>query len=121
MQRFLANKGITWNFIVEKAPWQGVFWERMVQCVKRCLKKTVGQASLSHEEMRTILIEVEATLNNRPITYVYDDEEGISYPLTPAALIYGRNIATTPNSRQFEFISTNQSLIINPLSTINGF
>ena len=82
----------------------------MVQCVKQCLKKTVGRASLSHEEMRTILIEVEATLNNRPITYVCDDEEGISYPLTPAALIYGRNIATTPNSRQFEVISTNQSL-----------
>lgn len=44
--------------------------------------------------MRTILIEIEATLNNHALTYVYDDEEAISYPLTPTALIYGRNIAT---------------------------
>ncbi len=110
VQRYFANKGIVWNFIVEKAPWQGGFWERMVKCVKRCLKKSVGRASLSFEEMRTILIEVEATLNNRPMTYVYDDDEGISYPLTPATLIYGRNIATTPNDKQFEVVSTNQSL-----------
>ncbi len=99
-----------WNFIVEKAPWQRGFWERMVKCVKRCLKKSVSRASLSFEEMRTILIEVEATLNNRPMTYVYDHDEGISYPLTPATLIYGRNITTTPNDKQFEVVSTNQSL-----------
>ena len=110
VQRYFASKGIEWSFIVEKAPWQGGFWERMVKCVKRCLKKVVGRTSLSYEEMRTILIEIEATLNNRPMTYVYGDEDGISYPLTPAALIYGRNIATTPNARQFEVVSTIQSL-----------
>ena len=82
----------------------------MVRSMKRCLKKTVGRASLSFEEMRTLLIEIEATLNNRPLTYVYDDEQGISYPLTPSALIYGRTIATTPNDKQLEIISTNQSL-----------
>ena len=42
----------TWDFIVEKAPWQEGFWERMVKCVKRYLKKAVGRASLSYEEMR---------------------------------------------------------------------
>ena len=78
--------------------------------MKRCLKKVVGRASLSFEEMRTVLIEIEATLNNRPLTYVYDDEQGISYPLTPSLLIYGRTIATTSNDKQFEIISTNQSL-----------
>ena len=76
----------------------------MVKCVKRCLKKSVGRASFSFEEMRTILIEVEAGC------YIYDDDEGISYPLTPATLIYGRNIATMPNDKQFEVVSTNQSL-----------
>ena len=110
VQRYLVNKGVTWDFIIEKAPWQGGIWERMVRSMKRCLKKTVGRASLSFEEMRTLLIEIEATLNNRPLTYVYDDEQGISYPLTPSALIYGRTIATTPNDKQLEIISTNQSL-----------
>ncbi|XP_028404076.1 uncharacterized protein LOC114526748 [Dendronephthya gigantea] len=105
VQRYFANKGITWDFIVEKAPWQRGFWERMVKCVKRCLKKVIGHASLSFEEMSTLLIEVEATLNNRPITNVYNEEEGVSYLLTPAKLIYGRNIATTPKDQHFKIIS----------------
>jgi hypothetical protein len=45
------------------------------------------------------------------MTFVYGNEDGISYPLTPAALIYGRNIATTPNARQFKVISTNKFFI----------
>ena len=49
-------------------------------------------------------------MNNRLLTYVYDDERGISHPLTPAALIYGRTVATTPNDKQFEIISTSQAL-----------
>ena len=85
VQTQLANKGVSWDFIVERAPWHGGFWERMVCCVKRCLKKSIGRMSLTFEELRTILVEVEATLNNRPLTYMYDNEEGVSYPLTPGA------------------------------------
>ena len=106
----MADKGVTWEFTVEKAPWHGGFWERLVRCVKRCLKKIVGRAFLSFEEMRTLLIEIEGTLNNRPLTYVYDDEQGISYPLTPSSLICGRTIATTASDKQYEILSTNQAL-----------
>ena len=95
---------------MEKAPWWGGFWERMVGSVKRCLKKTVGRAYLSFEELRTVLMEVERTLNNRPLTYLYDDDEGVSQPLTPADLIYGRQIITTLNGRQFEVKSTARAL-----------
>jgi len=41
---------------------------------------------------------------------VYDDEESISYPLTPSHLIYSRRITSTPNASHYEVISTNQSL-----------
>ena len=94
----------------QRAPWHGGFWERMVQCTKRCLKKSLGRTSLDFEAVRTLLVEIETTINNRPITYVYDDKEGISSPLTPSQLIYGRQIELTPNARQFAIISTNQSL-----------
>ena len=66
----------------------GGFWERLVKSVKRCLKKTIGRASLTFDEMTTLMVEIEATLNNRPLTYVFD-AEGIDQPLTPADLIYG--------------------------------
>ena len=110
VQQHLANNGVSWKFIIEKAPWHGGFWERLIKSVKRCLKKSIGRATLSFEELRTILIEIESTLNNRPITYIYDDEEGISYPLTPSCLLYGRRTTTTPNDSQFEIVSTNESL-----------
>lgn len=70
-----------------------------MRSVKRCLKKSVGLSLLTFKELRTLAVEIEATLNNRPLTYIYDDEEGLSYPLTPADLIYGRQIATMPHQR----------------------
>ena len=65
---------------------------------------------MDFESLRTILVEIEATINNRPLTYIYDDDEGISYPLTPSQLVYGRQISLTPSDRQFDIISTNRSL-----------
>ena len=109
VKRYLADTGVSWEFITEKAPWHGGFWERLIKSTKRCLKKQIGRTSLTFEEIRTILVEIEATLNNRSLTYIYDDEEGVSYPLTPASLIYGRRITTTPNESQYEIVSTNKS------------
>ena len=57
-----------------------------------------------------MLVEIEGTLNNRPLTFVYDDERGVSYPLTPSSLLYGRSIAITGNDGHYEIVSTNQSL-----------
>ena len=110
IQREMASKGVKWEFIVEKAPWQGGFYERMIQNTKRCLKKTLGRSSMDFESLRTLLVEIETTINNRPLTYVYDDVDGISYPLTPSQLVYGRQISLTPSDRQFDIISTNRSL-----------
>ena len=110
VQQHLPNNGVSWKFIVEKAPWHGGFWERLIRSVKRCLKKSVGRATLSFEELRTIVIDIESTLNNRPIKYLYDNEEGISYPLTPSCILYGRRTTTTTNDRQFEIVSTNESM-----------
>ena len=38
-QRFLANHGIKWKFITERAPWWGGFYERLIGLVIRRLKK----------------------------------------------------------------------------------
>ena len=86
-------------------------WERMIASTKRFLRKTVGGASLSFKEMRTVSIEIEGTLNNRPLTYLYDDEQGISYPLTPSSLIYGRAIAITPNDKQLKSVAHTKLLL----------
>ena len=74
------------------------------------LKKIVGRTSLDHDELSTVLTEVECIINARPLTYVYDDNESISHPLTPSHLINGRRVTAMPNSEHFEVISTYQTL-----------
>lgn len=50
---------------------------------------------LTLDELSTVLIEVEATLNSCPLTYACDEvgEE----VLTPSHLIFGRRIKTIPD------------------------
>ena len=63
----------------------------MVRSVKRCLKKILFNSRLTYEEMITVLSNVETIVNNRPITYTYD--ELTQTPLTPNHLLYGRRLS----------------------------
>lgn len=107
---YFANRQISWKFIIEKAPWWGGFWERMIKSVKLSSKKSIGRSSLIHDELNTVLIEVEAIVNTWPLTYVEDGEEGLNYSLTPSHLINGRRICTTSNSQHHEIVSTHNAL-----------
>lgn len=80
---YIANEGIKWKFIVELAPWMGGFYERLVGLVKRTLRKAIGRASLTNEQLLTVLKEAEAVVNSRPLVYVGDDIQS-HITLTPA-------------------------------------
>ena len=110
VKRYFADRRVTWGFITEKAPWRGGFCERIVQSVKRCLKEAIGLTSLSFGELHTFLVEIEATLHNPPLPFVYDDEQSISYALTPSHLIYGRQISSVLNDKHYDIVTTNQLL-----------
>ena len=100
----LDNRGIEWRFNITRAPWWGGFFEWMVKSVKQCLKKVIGNwkkvIGLSFDEMLTILVEVEGTLNSRPLTY--DDDNPSEEVLTPSNLIYGRRIHLLPEVLESE-------------------
>ena len=51
--QYLANKQISWNFIIEKAPWWGGFWERLVRSIKKPLKRILGRSTLKNKLFRT--------------------------------------------------------------------
>ena len=91
----LDYERIEWKFNLERAPWWGGMFERMVSSVKNCLRKVLGNARLTFDELSTLLTEVEATLNSRPLTYEYNEVE--EEVLTPSHLIYGRRIKTLPD------------------------
>ena len=84
INEYFRNKEVKWKLIVELAPFQGGFWERLVRSTKRCLVKIVGRAPLGIDELSTVIVEIESIINSRPLAYVFDDSEGISFPLTPS-------------------------------------
>jgi hypothetical protein len=95
VQRYFSGLGVKWMFNIPKAPWWGGIFERMVRSTKRCLKKIVGQAKLSYDELLTALTEVEMVLNSRPLTYVSAND--LEEPLTPSHLMIGRRVMSLPD------------------------
>ena len=69
--------------------WGGVF-ERMVRCTKQCLRKILGQARFSQDELLTAITEVEMVITSRPLSYMSADD--LEEPLTPSHLIVGRRL-----------------------------
>ncbi len=53
------------------------------------MKKAVGVKCLSRAELETCLIEIEACINSRPLTFVGDTKDNPS-PLTPSHFLIGR-------------------------------
>lgn len=66
----LTEKELTWHFNPPLAPHMGEAWEHMVQTVKKALLAALPQRNPTDEVLRSARIEVEAVVNNRPLTYI---------------------------------------------------
>ena len=62
----------------------------MIRSTKRCLRKVVGRAKFSYDEMHTAIFEIEAIVNSRPLAYIHPDD--LEQPLTPSHLLVGRRL-----------------------------
>ena len=82
VQSYLSDLRIKWSSIVELSPWMGGFYKRLVGITKMSLRKSIGRVSLTSSQLQTILTEVEAIINTRPLAYVDNDLE--NQIITPA-------------------------------------
>ena len=101
---FLLVEQIKWSHILPKSPWWGAFYERLIRIIKEALKKVVGKAKLTYEEMETVLGEIEMVINSRPLTYLYEDVEEA---LTPSHLVIGRRLLS--NSMKGDHVTVEHS------------
>ncbi|XP_028969039.1 uncharacterized protein LOC100907922 [Galendromus occidentalis] len=88
MREMLRGRNIQWTFICPRAPNRGGFYERLIGVLKSCLYKTLGRSLVGYEEFRTILCELAAVINKRPVTYVLSDPDSVE-PLTPDNFLQG--------------------------------
>ena len=95
VQDTLRNRGTTWKFIPKRVPWYGGFWECLIGLTKMTLKKMLGRTFISLTGLQTIVTEIEAVLNDHPITYVSSDVSDPE-PLTPTHLLYGHRLVPLP-------------------------
>jgi len=89
LKRYFGPLAPEWKFIVPLSPWWGGWWERLVRSVKSGLRKSLGRRCLTRSELETVLLEVEACINSRPLTFVSDDIDG-TQPLTPSHFLIGK-------------------------------
>ena len=88
IQDYLAHQSITWQFNLSRALWWGGQFKRMVGLVKRALYKSNRGAILTWSELEEVILDVEITLDDRPLTYLEDD---VQLPnLTPYAMMFGQ-------------------------------
>lgn len=91
----LANDNTTWHFIPPGSPHFGGLWEAGVKSVKAHLKRVIGEARLTFEEYSTLLVQVEACVNSRPLTLPSSSLDDIS-PITPGHFLIGEAPITVP-------------------------
>lgn len=77
---------IAWKLIPAHVPWAGGVYERLVKVVKTSLNVTLREEiNINYLQFRTVLKRLTLILNDRPLMYISEENEG--GPLIPNHLI----------------------------------
>ncbi|XP_025996322.1 uncharacterized protein LOC105203189 [Solenopsis invicta] len=92
---FVTEQSIQWHFLPPYAPHMGGLWKAGIKSAKTRLQKMLGEALLTFEEFYTLLTEIEACLNSRPITPMSNDPSDLAV-LTPGHFLIGEPLNAIP-------------------------
>lgn len=90
------NYGTKWHFIPPHSPNFGGLWEAGVKSTKHHLKRVIGCSTLTYEELSTLLYQIEACLNSRPLSLI-NDNPADPIPLTPGHFLIGEPLVVAPD------------------------
>lgn len=82
----MLQRNIQWNFNPPAGSHFGGVWERLIRSVRKLLNSVPKEQTLNEEGLRTLLCEIENTLNDRPITKVPNQHNDLE-ALTPNHLL----------------------------------
>ena len=86
INEFMVQRNIKWIFNPPSASHQGGVWERCIRSIRKILNHLTKEQRLDDENLATLMCEIEAIVNSRPITKVSDDPRDLQ-PLTPNHLL----------------------------------
>lgn len=90
-----TNNRITWKFIPPSSPHMGGLWEAAVKTIKSHLNKVVLDKLFTYGEFYTVLTQIEAVLNSRPISALSDDPSDLEF-LTPGHFLIYDSVTSYP-------------------------
>lgn len=88
VSRYCQDHHIQWNFMPPRSPHFGGLHESGVKSAKFHLKKILHSIHITYEELSTVLAEIEAILNSRPLTAMSNDPNDLQ-PLTAGHFLIG--------------------------------
>lgn len=96
---------IDWRFNTPYAPHHGGLHEAAVKSAKHHLKRVIGAQNLTFEEYATLLTQVEACLNSRPLGPIGDDPNDLT-ALTPGHFLVGEPLVTLSEPENLQEINS---------------
>lgn len=90
-----VNDGITFHFMPPSAPNWGGQWESFVKLTKHHLYRMTTHFKHTYEEMNTLLAQIEACVNSRPLCALTNDMNDLD-PLTAGHLLIGSPLNLVP-------------------------
>lgn len=95
LKQMCHDDKITWHFYPPGSPHFGGLHEAAVKAAKYHMRRVIGKANLTLEELNTLIKQVEAVLNSRPLTAICSSTDDL-LAITPGHFLIGRALITIP-------------------------